>query len=270
MRYALLVAFLPSLLIAVPAAAQPEMQYLVCSARNKENTAAYVSGVTAVKRDSSAGAEAAWKTMTSSKYSAIDSSAACMRFDASTAAEAKRGTLVDGMQDDGLKITNVDWSYTAPAPTAAPPATPATPEQAALAEVPQSKGFCEQNFRGLFDCDCFAQAVVHYRLAHPDEWIVDVDGKRRVPVHDLAVGVKYRLDCTECLDDQRLMAWAHKTIAEEFSQQVMTKLITQAQADTYANCVAKAFPAKFRANPYLDRYLAAMNQARESCGNPRG
>jgi hypothetical protein len=271
MRYELLAAFLASLLMAVPAAAQPDTQYLVCSARNRENTAGYVSGAMAVKPDSSAGAETAWRAMASSKYSALDSSTACMRFDASAAADAKRSTVLDNMQDDGLKITAVEWSYTPPpTPTTAPPAAPATPEQAALAEIPQSKGFCEQNFPGLFDCNCFAQAVLHYRLAHPDEWIVDVDGKRRVPVHDLAVGVKYRLDCTECLDDQRLMAWARKTVSAEFGQMVMTKLMTQAQVDNYANCVAKAFPAKYRANPYLDKYLAAMNQARESCGNPRG
>lgn len=270
MRYALFAVLLSSLLVTVPAAADADTQYVVCSARNKENTAGYVSGVMAVGRGNSADVEMAWRTMVSSKYSAAASSTGCVTFAASDAAESKRATMLDNMQDDGLKTTNVAWSYTAPPPTTAPSAAPATPEQAALAEVPQSKGYCEQNYAGLFDCDCFAQAVLHHRIAHPDEWIRDVDGKRRPPVHDLAAGVQYRLDCAECLDDQRLMAWARKTVSAEFSHAVIAKAITQTKVDAYADCVAKAFPAKFRANPYLDKYLAAMNDARVSCGNPRG
>jgi hypothetical protein len=270
MRYELLAAFLSSLLIAGPAAAEPDGQYLVCSARNKENSAGYVSGVMAVKPGSTADVETAWRAMVSAKYSALASSTGCTAFAASDAAESKRATMLDNMQDDGLKITNVAWSYTAPPPTSASPAAPATPGQTALAEVPQSKGYCEQNYAGLFDCDCFAQAVLHHRIAHPDEWIADQDGKRRPPVHDLAAGVQYRLDCSECLDDQRLMAWARKTVSAEFAHAVIAKAITQTKVDAYADCVAKAFPAKFRANPYLDKYLAAMNEARVSCGNPRG
>ena len=270
MRYELLGVLVASLWIAVPAAAQSDAQYLVCSARNKENTAGYVSGVITGKPGSAADVETAWRAMVSSKYSALASATGCMTFAASDAAESKRATMLDNMQDDGLKTTNVTWSYTAPSPTTAPSAVPATPDQAALAEVPQSKGYCQQNYAGLFDCDCFAQAVLHHRLAHPDEWITDLDGKRRPPVHDLATGVKYRLDCAECLDDQRLMAWARKTVIAEFGQAVMSKAITQTKVDAYADCVAKAFPVRFRANPYLDKYLAAMNEARASCGNPRG
>lgn len=270
MRYELLVVLLSSLLIAVPAAADPDTQYVVCSARNKENTAGYVSGVIAAKPGGPADVEAAWRAMVSAKYSVLAASTGCTPFAASDAAESKRATMLDNMQDDGLKITSVAWSYTAPPPTTAPQAAPATAKQAALAELAQSKGYCEQNYAGLFDCDCFAQAVLHHRLAHPDEWIGGQDGKRRPPVHDLAAGVQYRLDCAECLDDQRLMAWARRTVSAEFGHAVISKVVTQAKVDAYADCVAKAFPAKFRANPYLDKYLAAMNEARVSCGNPRG
>jgi hypothetical protein len=270
MRFGLLATLLLSLLVTVPAAAQPDTQFLLCSARNRENTAGYVSGVMAVKPGSSADVETAWGAMATSKYSALASSTGCMRFAASAAAEARRDTMLDNMRDDGLKITSVSWSYATPTPKTAAPAAPATPEQSAVAEVPQSKGYCEQNYPGVFDCNCFAQAVLHHRLAHPEEWIEDQDGRRRPPVHDLAVGVQYRLDCTECLDDQRLMAWARKTVSGELSYALIAKTITQAHADAYAGCVANAFPARFRANPYLDKFLAAMNEARISCGNARG
>jgi hypothetical protein len=66
------------------------------------------------------------------------------------------------------------------------------------------------------------------------------------------------------------MAWARKTVSGELSYALIAKTITQAHADAYAGCVANAFPARFRANPYLDKFLAAMNEARISCGNARG
>jgi hypothetical protein len=181
------------------------------------------------------------------------------------------------------KVVQLAWTYggvpplTVAAPPSPPPAAPAAPavltaadRQAAEAEVPQSKSYCQQNYPGVFDCDCFAQAVLHHRLAHPEEWIRDQDGARRPPVHDLAIGIQYKLDCTECLDDQRLAAWAQKTVAGGLTQAVMTKTITQAQVDHYADCVGKAFPARLRASPYLHRIQPAMNEARISCGNPRG
>src|SRR5262245_35291086 len=133
----LLAALLPLLLAAEPAAAENDMQYLVCSARNKENTAAWISGVVSIKSDDASDAEKAWREMTSAKYAAFASSTGCMRFPTSGAADAKRGTIVDGMRDDGLKTSDVAWSYVAAAKPAAPAATAMTPEQSAQAEVPQ-------------------------------------------------------------------------------------------------------------------------------------
>jgi hypothetical protein len=59
-------------------------------------------------------------------------------------------------------------------------------------------------------------------------------------------------------------------VEEEFAQAVMGKRITQAQVDAYAGCVGKAFPGRLRASPTVDRIQPAMNEARISCGNPRG
>ncbi|HVM98552.1 MAG TPA: hypothetical protein VMT89_19305 [Candidatus Acidoferrales bacterium] len=271
MRHLLLASVLPlSLLFTDPAAAQNDAQYLVCSARNKENTAAYVSGVVTIKPADSADAEHAWKQMAVSKYAALEASAGCTGFPTSAAAETKRTAMVDNMKDDGLKTTDIPWNYVAEAKPAAAPSAHPTPEQAAQAEVPLAKGYCEQNLRGLFDCNCFAQAVLHHRLAHPEEVIKESDGPRPPPIHDLHTGIPYRLDCTECLDDKLLMEWAKDQIVRDFSAAVIGKTIDQVHVDKFADCVAKAFPARYRTNPYLDKYLEALNQARISCGNPRG
>jgi hypothetical protein len=161
-------------------------------------------------------------------------------------------------------------SATVTAAISAPAVATAADSAAATAEMPQSKAYCEQNYRGLFDCDCFARAVLHHRLAHPEEWqTLKAGERRRVPVHDLAIGIQYRLDCAECLDNARLAAWARTSVQQSFSEMVMTKMFTQANVDAYADCVAKAFPERFHQTPYLDKYQQALNDARLSCGNPR-
>jgi hypothetical protein len=155
----------------------------------------------------------------------------------------------------------------APAP---PPPPPATLTAAAQAGVANSKGYCTQNLEELFDCDCFAQAVLKHRLAHPEEWMTDRDGTRWVPDHDLHLGILFRLDCTECLDDARLTAWARKTVGDGFGEQLISQLITQAQVDRSSDCATKGFVTRYRAAPYLHKYLDALNEARIACGNPRG
>ena len=50
-------------------------------------------------------------------------------------------------------------------------------------------------------------------------------------MHSKSKVLVYRLDCAECLDDQRLVAWARKEVSMEFSAAVLTKSITQAQVD---------------------------------------
>jgi hypothetical protein len=164
-------------------------------------------------------------------------------------------------------VTELAWtSGGAPAVKVAAPPPPA----AAQAGVANSKGYCTQNLEELFDCDCFAQAVLKHRLAHPEEWMTDRDGTRWVPDHDLHLGILFRLDCTECLDDARLTAWARKTVGDGFGEQLISQLITQAQVDRSSDCATKGFVTRYRAAPYLHKYLDALNEARIACGNPRG
>jgi hypothetical protein len=261
----------------------------VCMTRDFSKRVAYVSPIFNVAPADAMKVNPAWNQVMTSQYgiTALPYQSCQGPYPRNTTADSMRTQFITYIENTmKQKVVQLNWTYNgaapitvAAAPASPPPATaPAAPavitaadKQAAQAEVPQSKAYCEQNYAGIFDCDCFAQAVLHHRLAHPEEWeVLKMGEKRRPPVHDLAIGIQYKLDCTECLDDQRLSTWARKTVEGEMSQQVMTKLITQAQADKYADCVAKAFPGKLRATPTLDKVQPAMNEARISCGNPRG
>jgi hypothetical protein len=181
-------------------------------------------------------------------------------------------------------VTQVSWTYAgapalhfvsqpAPAspPSAATPATISAADRAAFqAEVPQSKGYCEQNYRDLYDCDAFAHAVLEHRLAHPEEVVrYKADpNPHRPPVHDLVLGVQYHLDCSQCADDQRLVSYARNRVKGNMSQLVMTGTLSQAKVDAYSECVARAFPPEVHKNANVDHIQAAMNDAAVGCGNP--
>jgi hypothetical protein len=174
----------------------------------------------------------------------------------------------------GAAVITVAHAPPAPAAVAAPAAPVAltAADRAAFqAEVPQARGYCEQNYRGLYDCDRFAQAVLQHRLAHPEEWEGQKGGqRRRPPIHDLAVGIQFKLDCTDCLDDNLLASWARKQVEGNMSQLLMTKMTTQAKVDARAACVSKAFVKHMHADPWLHHVQANFNAAGLDCGNPNG
>ena len=260
----------------------------VCMTRDFTNRVAYVSPLFRAEQADQAKMNTAWHQVMTTQYGITalpyqSCQGAFPRDETADTIRTKFITLIEKTMKQ--KLVQVDWTWnSAKAVTVvaqAPPPPPPPPPPAVLtdadrlaaeAEMPQSKGYCEQNYKGVFDCDCFAKAVLHHRLTHPDEWVgyKGSTTKSRPPLHDLAVGVRYQLDCSECLEDQRLVAWARTTVIGELRELVMTKLITQARADAYADCVAKAFPSKWHASPLLHKELSAMNEARMSCGNPRG
>jgi hypothetical protein len=260
----------------------------VCMTRDFAKRIAYVSPIFRAEQADQAKMNTAWHQVMTTQYgiTALPYQSCQGAYPSDRNADSMRTQFISFIEDKmKQKVVQLDWTWngakaiTVVAQAPPPPPPPPPPavltdadRKAAEAEMAQSKAYCEQNYKGVFDCDCFARAVLHHRLSHPDEWVGDKGStsKSRPPVHDLAVGVTYQLDCSECLDDQRLSAWARNTVSGELSQQVMTKLITQAKADAYADCVAKAFPAKWHASPMLHKELPAMNEARLSCGNPRG
>jgi len=259
----------------------------VCMTRDFGKRVGYVSPVFRVGPAEAMKVNPAWNQVMTAQYgiTALPSVSCQGPYPSDAVADSMRTKFIDNLRNTmKQQVTELSWTYggapavkVAPPPPAAPAPPPPAPatltaaaRQAAAAGVANSKGYCTQNLQGLFDCDCFAQAVLKHRMAHPEEWKTDRDGTRWVPDHDLHVGIPYRLDCTECLVDARLTAWARKTVSEGFGQQLMSKMITQAQVDHYSDCVAKAFVTRYRANPYLDKYEAALNEARVACGNPRG
>lgn len=260
----------------------------VCMTRDFSKRVAYVSPVFSVKVADAMKVNPAWHAIMTSKYgiTALPYQSCQGPYPSDAVADSARTKFMDLIRTSMHQpITEVAWTYggtppivvakvaPAPAAPAAPTAAPAltAADRAAFqAELPQSKGYCEQNLRGLFDCDCFAKMVLHHRLAHPEEMEGLKGGeKRRPPVHDLAIGIRYKLDCTECLSDQHLSTWAHDRVEGEMSQMVLTKMITQAKVDAFAACVAKGFVQQFHADPYLHQYLPAFNAAHAACGNPR-
>lgn len=285
----LAVAALSMVILPIAAAAAQGARPYVCMTRDFTKRVAYVSPIFAVQPGDVMKVNPAWNQIMTSRYgiTALPSVSCQGPYPSVGVADTTRTKFINFIRGTMKQpLTELDWTYggvppltfaaapTNPTPAAntsppeAPPTITAADRDAAQAELPTSKRICENNYdyRGLFDCDCFARMVLHHRLAHPEEWESDHGARRRPPVHDLAVGIPYKLDCTECLSDQHLAAWARQTVENGFSELVMSKRVTQARVDAFADCVAKSFPARFRANPYLDQYQAALNAARIACG----
>ncbi|HET7584924.1 MAG TPA: hypothetical protein VFK13_08455 [Gemmatimonadaceae bacterium] len=288
-----------SLLLVSTAGAQAPGPFY-CATRDFAKRVAYVSPIFNAQAADIQKVNAEWHAMMTAKYgiTALPYQSCNGPYPSVASADTTRRAFLEFMHTRmNQPVTELNWTYAgAPAITvaehapsaatstasaggtstgsAAAPAAPAVATAAdsadALAEMSVSKGYCEQNYRGLFDCDCFARAVLRHRLEHPGEWeTLKMGERRRPPVHDLAIGIQYKLDCSDCLDDARLSAWARNRTRGEFEQMVMTKMLTQAQVDRYAECVATAFPKRYREMPYLDKYQQALNDARASCGNPQ-
>lgn len=275
-------------LTASPVAAQSPGPW-VCMTRDFTKRVAYVSPVFGVVQADGEKVNPAWHQLMTAKYgiTALPYRSCQGPYPTASSADSARMQFIEAIRNvQHQQVNELGWTYAgaaaitvahapAPAPVTAMPATPVAltdADRAAFqAEVPQSKGYCEQNYRGLYDCVRFAQAVLHHRLAHPEEGEVLKGGEhRRPPIHDLAIGIQFKLDCTECLNDALLSSWARKQVEGNMSQMLMTRMTTQAKVDARAACVSKAFVKHMHADPYLHQYQANFNSAGLDCGNPNG
>ena len=276
-------------LFTAPVAAQSPGPW-VCMTRDFANRVAYVSPVFNVKQADEMNVNPAWHKIMTDKYgiSVLPYRSCQGPYPSAIAADSARMLFVKAIHERfNQQVNELSWTYGgaavvtvahAPAAPAASPAQPAAPASLTAAdraqfqaEVPQAKGYCEQNYRGLYDCDRFAQAVLSHRLAHPEEWEGLKGGeRRRPPIHDLAIGIQYKLDCTECLNDNLLASWARKQVEGNMSQLLMTKMTTQAKVDARAACVSKAFVKHMHSDPYLHQVQPNFNAAGLDCGNPNG
>jgi hypothetical protein len=246
----------------------------VCTARDASRQAGFVSQLFNGPRADADKVNAAWKAAIT-QYGVTPSTApSCQQFVKFAAADSVRKQFVAFVTNSlEYRIDQMAWTY-----AGAPPAKGDAPAVAqsgssngsngAESEMAQAKAYCVQNHSGMYDCDGYAKAVHDHRVAHPDERVKDVDGSRIVPIHDLETGILYHLDCTACLDDQMLASWARQQMVHQFSAAVISKLLTQAKVDVYADCVAKAFPAKMHAKPNVEDYQRNLNAATTECGGP--
>jgi hypothetical protein len=260
-----------------PAAAAPAAPatttWLVCSTRNRDNTAGWVTKPVAVSSSSIQDAEAAWRKKASADYAGFASSTGCTRLPSAAAADTKRAAILDQMRDEGMKPTDVAWSYTAAAPAApSTSATPVTPEAAARAEMKSSQGWCEVNMhelRTLFGCDCFAQAVYEHRLAHPEEISRGQSDRQGSPppVPALLTGAPWTLDVGKCLTDQRIDAYATEVLTVRVLGQPNTGKLS-VKPEVYS-CTKQRFTAAMRAKPLANLVQSTWNQSLSVCTGSR-
>jgi len=256
----------------------------VCTARDASRQAGFVSQLFNVSQADAAKVNPAWIAAIKQYGVTPSTPPACQGFAKFAAADSARRQFIAFVTNSlEQRIDQMRWTYmgapqaTGDAPaavTSSPPAGGSTApgtggQQAAQAEMSQAKAYCVQNHSGMYDCDGYAKAVYDHRVAHPDEWITDVDGRRIVPIHDLEGGIKYHLDCTTCLNDQMLASWARQRVRDNFSAAVISKALTQAKVDVYADCVAKTFVPKMHARPNVEDYQKNFNDASVACGSPR-
>ena len=272
MSHTVTATFLASLLITTATAAQNGTEYLVCMARNRENTAGAVTGVVTISASNDVDAQTAWAKEATSKYGADGSTQSCQRWPSVAAGEDARKQLIDQMKDNRLKVTEATWTYAGPKASAATPAAPATPEEAAKAEMPLAQGYCEHNMqelRTLFGCDCFAKSVYKYRLAHPNDLLKDMDHPHGIPrpVHDLVGGIPNKLDCVDCLTDEHIDAYLKEMLTvKDRASKAFGKLSV---SDAVFACTKKAFTQRVRAEPYPDRVQATFNNTEATCAGSK-
>lgn len=247
----------------------------VCTVRDASRQAGFVSQLFNVSQADAAKVDAAWSFAIKQYGVTPTTPATCQGFAKFAAADSTRKQFIAFVTNSlEWRIDQMSWTY-AGAPRAtgdAPAAVASSPSgvgsNSAQAEMAQAKAYCVQNHSGMYDCDGYAKAVSDHRVAHPDEWITDVDGRRIVPIHDLETGIKYHLDCTACLNDRMLASWARQTVRQSFSAAVISKALTQPTVDVYAECVAKAFVPRMHARPNVEDYLKNFNDASVACGSP--
>lgn len=278
----LITALLPLVAPAGILSAQAAGTY-VCTARDASRQAGFVSQLFNVSQADAAKVNPAWNAAIKQHGVTPSTPPACQGFAKFAAADSARKQFVAFVTNSlEYRIDQMRWTYNgapqatgdAPAIVASSPSSGGSSgaatgrQQTAQAEMSQAKAYCVQNHSGMYDCDGYAKAVYDHRLAHPDEWITDIDGRRIVPIHDLEVGIKYHLDCTTCLNDQMLASWARQRVRDDFRAAVISKALTQPKVDVYADCVAKAFVPKMHARPNVEDYQKNFNDASVACGSP--
>ncbi len=144
----------------------------------------------------------------------------------------------------------------------------------AIKEVPGSKAYCAQNpvLPRLFDCDCFARAVLHARIANAGNYRTPVPGMEDMsgfePLGNLFYGEK--LPCTECLDDARLTKYATDEAQRALANVIAQKGASDPSVTRTIGCTVSKFVPDFRAKPYVPNAQGFFNYRFSGCWTKYG
>lgn len=204
-----------------------------------------------------------------------------------TARDSKRAAVLKQAQNG--EVTAVTFSYTpaaAPAATAAPAPAPAPAVaggasldagnlkdpwlQKAKDELRGSKGYCETNIllHRIFDCDCFASLVFHFRVMHAGEYKQSYREEGTGWPGFSNVLMARDFDCTACLEDARLSKYVLDRMMEDSYPALQMGRTTAEKVKTRADCVAPKYIAEFKAHPHVFEEQANFNRASEGCRAP--
>jgi hypothetical protein len=259
------------------AGSQGNSHYYICSTRDAAKKVGYVSNVFADVPGDLGAIEAQWKAMLTAKYGSMPfPSNSCQETTSNAAATTAREKLYDFMNDEGQKVTQTSWSYSASAPPvkggkAAPPAVATN-----SADPDHAEEWCKYNMpqiRTLFTCPCFAKIVAEHRARYPNEVLIQEGGQKiRLPFQQNMAGTPTRLDCKECMTDEHIAKW----IEEQRSDQklILTRMgkwdaAAQSKFDAMNACIAKTFKRNILAEPYVDIVIPMFNRASAECAGSR-
>ena len=280
-----------SVLAAAPAArAQSGTRYYVCRTRDFAKRIEYVSPIFASTADFQTVGKA-WGAEMTSKYGITALNYyPCGQGGYASADQAKQALDAFAQSRGQFKAEDVTWTYGGaqavtvadkPQEQAAPPppkpgltALTAAQRAQAQAQVTGSTGWCQYNMhelRQVFGCSDLAQAVLRHQLAHPEEWLTgrDYPTPQPPPIHDLVGGIPHRVECAECITDQRVADYIGEMMKPSYTIAQQMKNTTPAKLDEHKACLTKTFGKLIRGEPYPDAAQRLYNTAEAQCSGSK-
>ncbi len=144
------------------------------------------------------------------------------------------------------------------------------PFQTTKDELRGSKGYCETNIllHRIFDCDCFARLVFHFRVMHAGEYKQSYREEGTGWPGFSNVLMARDFDCTACLEDARLSKYVLDRMMRDSYPALQMGRTTAEKVKTRADCVAPKYIAEFKAHPHVFEEQANFNRASEGCRAP--
>ena len=271
---------------AGPAQAQPSpapLTYYAFCWTPPTKQLVYVSGPFQTAEARTSVVEAEFKAFLKKQYGYSANDGQCSGDLTAAVRDGKRAAVLKQAQNG--EVTVVSFTYTPPAATTAAVAAP--PDSAAVAgsasldpgnlkdpwlqkakdELKGSKGWCETNIllHRIFDCDCFARLVFHFRVMHAGEYKQSYREEGTGWPGFSNVMYAKDFDCTACLEEARLRKYVLDKMMENSTPALQAGRTTPEKVKARANCVAPKYIAEFKAHPHVFEEPVNWNRASEGC-----